>query len=107
MITPETQILFFQDGTEIGRKTVPPGEYVIGREEGCELPLLVELVSRRHARLTVNFDHILIEDLGSSNGTFINGQPITEATRLWPHQKIQIGVATIELKRIKTEIGPD
>src|SRR5271163_3087898 len=107
MLVPETEIIVTKDGAEILRKTVRPGDYVIGREPACEVHLEVELVSRRHAQLTVNFDHALIEDLGSSNGTFINGRPVTEATRLWPNQKIQIGAATLEVRRRKTEASPE
>jgi serine/threonine protein kinase len=107
MQIPETEIIVTRDGAEILRKTVRPGDYVIGREPGCEVHLDVELVSRRHAQLIVNFDHTLIEDLGSSNGTFINGQLVTEPTRLWPSQKIQVGSATVELRRIKTVPPPD
>src|SRR5580692_5442763 len=102
MQIPETEIIVSKDGTELLRKTVAPGDYVIGRDPGCEVQLDVELVSRRHAQLTVNFDHALIEDLGSSNGTFVNGQRVTEPTRLWPNQKIQIGAATMELRRLKS-----
>jgi serine/threonine protein kinase len=107
MQIPETEIIVTKDGAEILRKTVRPGDYVIGREPGCEVHLDVELVSRRHAQLTVNFDHALIEDLGSSNGTFVNGQRVTEPTRLWPNQKIQIGSATVELHRVKAVSPPD
>jgi serine/threonine protein kinase/Leucine-rich repeat (LRR) protein len=107
MLTPETEIIVTKDGVEILRKTVRPGDYVIGREPGCEVRFDVELVSRRHAKLTVNFDHVLIQDLGSSNGTFVNGQPVTEPTRLWPNQKIQVGAATMELHRLKSVPPPD
>jgi pSer/pThr/pTyr-binding forkhead associated (FHA) protein len=83
MLVPKTEIVITCEGAEVIRKTVPPGEYVIGREPGCDLPVEgVDLMSRRHARLTVNYDHVLIEDLGSSNGTFVNGQPVTGSTRL-------------------------
>ena len=107
MIVPETEIVVSKDGVEILRRTVRPGDYVVGREPGCDVQVEVELVSRRHAQLTVNFDHALIEDLGSSNGTFVNGQPVTEATRLWPNQKIKIGAATIEVRRLKAVPSPD
>src|ERR1700733_12452851 len=107
MLVPETEIIVTKDGTELLRKTVRPGDYVIGREPGCEVHVEAELVSRRHAQLTVNFDHVLIEDLGSSNGTFVNGEPVKEATRLWPNQKIQIGSARVEIRRIKTVPPPD
>jgi len=101
MFVPQTEIIVTKDGVEIMRWTVPPGDYVIGREEDCNLQIDVERVSRKHARLTVNFDHALIEDLGSSNGTFINGNRVAGSTRLWPNQKIQIGLATIELRRLR------
>ena len=77
MIVPKTEIIVSIEGEEFTRKTLVPGEYVIGREPECELPLDINMVSRRHARLTVNHDHALIEDLGSSNGTFVGGKPVT------------------------------
>jgi len=101
MQIPETEIVVTAGGVELVRKTLRPGEYVIGREDGCDIRLEVDLISRRHAQLVVNYDHVLIEDLGSSNGTTINGRPITAATRLWPNQKIQIGAAMVELHRLK------
>jgi len=107
MQIPETEIIVTKDGAEILRKTVRPGDYVIGRELECDVQVEVELVSRRHAQLTVNFDHVLIENLGSSNGTFVNGKPVTEPTRLWPNQKIQIGAATLELRRVKASLPAD
>ncbi len=107
MLVPETEIIIKKDGAEIARHFIQPGDYVIGRDAECDLHLDVDLVSRRHAQLTVNYDHALIEDLGSSNGTFVNGKPITEATRLWPNQKIQVGAATIELHRVKAASSSD
>ena len=107
MLVPETEIIVTKDGAEILRKIVRPGDYIIGREPECDVPLDVELLSPRHAQLTVNFDHVLIEDLGSDHGTFVNGEPITECTRLWPNQKIQVGNATVELHRIRTVVPPD
>ncbi len=106
MFVPETEIIVSHQGAELCRKTVRPGEYIIGREPNCDVPVAVELVSRRHAQLTVNYDHVLIEDLGSSNGTFVNGRPVNAPVRLWPNQKVQIGAATIELRRVKS-LPPD
>ena len=107
MPAPEIEIIVTTDGAEILRKTVPPGNYTIGREPECDIQLDVDLVSRRHAQLTVQFDQAWIEDLGSSNGTFVNGQTVTEPTRLWPNQRIQIGSASIELRRLKAAGPPD
>jgi serine/threonine protein kinase len=108
MQVPETEVVVTgPDGAELLRTILVPGDYVLGRDPGCELHIEADLVSRRHAQLTVNFDHALIEDLGSSNGTSVNGQRITECTRLWPNQKIQVGSATLELHRIKSVPPPD
>ena len=107
MAAPQTEVLITVDGSERGRYLFTPGDYIIGREEGCHIRVEAELVSRRHAKLVLNYDHAIIEDLGSSNGTRINGQPIAkgDATRLWPNQKIQVGAATIELRRLKAEVS--
>jgi len=108
MEIPQTEITIRgTDGAVLLHTNVLPGEYVLGRAPECELSFQAELVSRQHARLTINFDHALIEDLGSSNGTSVNGQPVTESTRLWPNQKIQIGAATVEVRRLKTVPPPD
>src|SRR5580658_6031010 len=107
MQIPETEIIVSKDGAELLRKTLRPGDYVIGREPECEVRVEAERVAPRHAQLTVNFDHALIEDLGSDSGTQVNGRAVKEITRLWPNQKIQIGAATVELRRMKTALEPD
>ena len=103
MSAPQTEVLITVDGIERARHVVEPGDYVIGRDSEC--PILVDAahVSRTHAKLIVNWDHALIEDLGSSNGTLVNEHRVAERTRLWPNQKIQIGAATITVRRLKHE----
>ena len=108
MIIPETEIIITRNGVEIARKTVQPGEYVIGRDPSCDVQVEDAGLSRKHARLTINYDHSFIEDLGSSNGTFVNDNPISEATRMWPNQRIRLGVGTmISLRRLKSEVRSD
>lgn len=50
---------------------------VIGRQSECEIPIPSEEVSRRHAELRVTPDGVMVEDLGSSNGTYVNDRRIT------------------------------
>ena len=107
MPAPQTEVLITVDGLEKGRHIVEPGEYVIGRNPDCHLRVDADLVSRQHAKLIVNYDHALIEDLGSSNGTFVNDAPVTERTRLWPSQKIRIGAASVTLRRLQGEQPTD
>ncbi len=53
---------------------------VVGRREDCDLRIPLGEVSRKHCRLIRDGDAIRLEDLGSSNGTFHNGQRVREAT---------------------------
>ena len=52
---------------------------VIGRSRSCDLVLRDDSVSRRHLMLTVDGDHVVVIDLGSTNGTLLNGRWITHA----------------------------
>ena len=53
---------------------IAPGAFVIGRQADCQLVVDDPLVSRRHARIVVSRHGVSVEDLGSANGVFINGQ---------------------------------
>ncbi len=106
MHVPQTDVVIrSSDGRELGRATLGPGEYVLGSEAGSDLRVEAESVAPRHARLTIHFDHTLVEDLGG--GTAVNGQPVTGSARLWPGQHVQLGTATVELRRQKTLPLPD
>src|SRR5580704_11364248 len=66
---------------------------VVGRREDCDLRIPLGEVSRKHCRLIRDGDAIRLEDLGSSNGTFHNGQRVREAT-LGAGDTVQIGPVT-------------
>ncbi|MCB2184922.1 MAG: FHA domain-containing protein [Deltaproteobacteria bacterium] len=51
---------------------------LVGREKSCDLVLGVESVSARHAELRLTPQGVMLKDLGSTNGTFVNGQKVTE-----------------------------
>jgi len=67
-----------------------PGTTTIGRDETNTLTMPDPTVSRRHAQISVQNGSYLIRDLGSSNGTFVNGMRVTEHT-LRPGDEVQIG----------------
>jgi hypothetical protein len=56
------------------------GENIIGRGADCDFPLSVNGVSKKHMSITVNSDTCYVEDLGSSNGTFVNGKLVKKST---------------------------
>jgi pSer/pThr/pTyr-binding forkhead associated (FHA) protein len=73
--------LFVKNSTGQARKyAIADGEYVIGRDPCCAIHLDDPKVSRRHAKLICSNRKLRIIDLGSSNGTFLNSQRITEKT---------------------------
>lgn len=56
------------------------GENVLGRDSGCDIHFGVAGVSKRHVNITVTGDVCYVQDLGSSNGTFVNGKLVKRAT---------------------------
>jgi len=77
-----------------GRKTVVPlvrEEITIGRQDGNTIRLTERNVSRKHARLVKENGNLLIEDLGSYNGVRVNGEKITEKTKIKEGDLVEIG----------------
>jgi len=83
--------LVFVEGAALLGVSVPlEAEVVLGRDPGCALRLPAEDVSRRHARVAPLDDGHLVEDLASTNGTFVNGETITRR-RLASGDRIRVG----------------
>ena len=60
-------------------KTFPVGkEMIIGRQQDCDIPIPAEEVSRHHVRIKPGAEGLLVEDLGSANGTYINGKRVQQ-----------------------------
>jgi len=74
---------------------VSKGAAVIGRAPTVEVRLEDDGISRTHARLRAETTRAWIEDMGSRNGTFVNGVKITGATELRDGDKIQVGRGTV------------
>jgi len=69
-------------------------KFKIGRGETCHLRPASEQVSREHAEFTITADAVSVNDLGSRNGTLVNGKPITEAVTLKNRDLVQVGPLT-------------
>lgn len=89
----DVPILIAQDGPLNGRRWALHHMLVIGREATCDIVVADRQVSRRHARLTLTKDGVLLEDLGSKNGTNRNGEPVTEPVILQDGDSVQIALA--------------
>jgi pSer/pThr/pTyr-binding forkhead associated (FHA) protein len=71
-------------------------EIVVGRSSDLDMVLVEDMVSRKHAKIAATGDQIVIQDLGSTNGTFVNGEKIKKA-RLKEGDRILIGTSIIKL----------
>lgn len=86
------------EGPAAGSKQPLDGSLEIGRDPGAGLVLDDELVSRHHARITPFDGGAVVEDLGSRNGTFVNGNEIHSPTKVEPGDHVLIGVSVLELR---------
>src|ERR671927_342506 len=64
---------------------------VVGRLDSCDLPIDDRSVSREHARFSRLRDTYILEDLGSTNGTLVNGRRINESVILRPGDVVTFG----------------
>jgi two-component system cell cycle response regulator len=81
-------------GTQVGEMIPLTGSTVLGRGAEADLRLIEEKMSRRHCRLFIEHGDTFIEDLGSSNGTYVNGTRVARH-KLSDGDKIQVGETTI------------
>lgn len=65
--------------------------YSIGREAGSDIVIADASVSSRHARISRTAGGFAIEDLGSRNGTFVNGEPVKQAVALADNDMVRLG----------------
>ncbi len=65
--------------------------FIIGRSLLCNLPIDDPLVSREHACITIYDDYAALDDMGSRNGTLVNGRPVFDDYRLNHSDCIRVG----------------
>jgi len=73
-------------------------EIIVGRDPACELPIDDESVSARHARMSFHHKQWWLEDLNSTNGTFLNDDPVQTATVMMSGDSIRCGQTTFSIK---------
>jgi hypothetical protein len=80
--------------------SLPAGVHEIGRRADCAVSIDAASVSRVHARLHAARDTLLLDDAGSKNGTFVDGQRIAAATPLPARSTVRIGDVEVTIERI-------
>ena len=74
-------------------------ELTIGRAAGCQIPLDDSYASQLHARLFRRNGELLVEDLGSTNGTFLNRKKVDAAVPIRKGDRLQVGKTVLELTK--------
>ena len=91
--------LFVQSGKHAGKKVkLSPGELIIGRDEAAKLRIASSDVSRQHCKLVVTEDSVTVVEMGSRNGTFIDGVPIHKTQVLESGSTLTVGPMTFKLE---------
>ncbi len=78
---------------------------VIGRGAEVQVSIADELASREHAVLERHGDEVLVRDLGSRNGLLMDGQRVTEPSRVLAGTSLRVGSTTIEIRQISVRSG--
>ena len=90
-----TVVRLVTDGKTV---TVTDGTHAIGRDPDAALWIDSALISRQHARLVVRDGHVTLEDLGSRNGTFVNGERLTAACALKDGDEVRLGSVAVSVR---------
>jgi pSer/pThr/pTyr-binding forkhead associated (FHA) protein len=95
----EPRILVITQGSQAGQSAeLADGVILIGRGADAQLSLDDDYVSTRHARVVSGENGIYVEDLGSTNGSYVNNQRITAPTTVTLSDTIRIGRTTMRLE---------
>ena len=81
-----------------GVKMPVRGPVIVGRSPGADIVIGASYVSARHARFSIMGQNLFVEDLGSTNGTAVNGQRIAEPVALKSGDVVNIGDVTMRVR---------
>lgn len=90
----------FQVRAESRTAVLGDSEIVLGRSAYCTLVLENASISRLHAVLRLVGADVELEDLGSRNGTFVNGQRLTAPRLVRPGDRLEVGTLRIQLEAV-------
>ncbi len=96
--TATTYLLTIEPKDTQGTEYPLEEEMFLGRDEECEITISDSFTSHRHARIFLEENTLYLEDLASTNGTFVNGEKIEKPYLLEQRDRIQIGNTVLEAK---------
>jgi hypothetical protein len=93
---PHPQLVVVAGDRNLGARYDLPDDLLIGRAQGSSIVLEDTYASQQHARVYSQGDSFCVEDLGSTNGTYVNGRKISYPLELRPGDRIKIGKTVFE-----------
>ena len=96
---PTRTVAVIEDDKLKGQTFTVDGELFIGRSSDAHITLDDSYVSSKHARLFQRDEKCMLEDLGSTNGTYLNRRRITAPTELQRGDQIKIGRTIMEMRK--------
>lgn len=88
---PKVFLIFKDESGEEKRVEVDRSPFTVGRHSGCELPIADARLSREHLRIEWKTDKYVVSDLGSTNGTTLNGEDLIDPVGLRNEDKLDLG----------------
>jgi len=102
ILTPmQVALEVYERGAQRALQARAPFE--VGRSRQAGIALHDSEVSRRHARLAAHDGALFLEDLGSKNGTFLNGRRVTESIEVREGDAIDVGTTRLLVKKLRAE----
>ena len=99
--------LIITSGKLQGKKLILPStEVVIGRGDECQIRLASNDISRTHCAIRQGPEGLLVRDLGSRNGTYINDIPISAETLMKPGDLLRVGPLELRLPGERPAVSP-
>ena len=94
---PEVKLAIVEGG-EAGREFPLTGTVLIGRDPAADVVVADSEASGRHASFVLVDGGVVVEDLGSTNGTFVNGRLVSGSQRLAAGDRVQLGNTVLEVR---------
>ncbi|MCX7621291.1 MAG: FHA domain-containing protein [Acidimicrobiales bacterium] len=98
MLPGPPQLVVVAPPEQQGRAFILADETTVGRAAGCSVTLDDTFVSQIHARIFKRDGQFLVEDLGSTNGTYLNRKRVTGPMVMQPGDRLQVGNTVLELR---------
>jgi hypothetical protein len=91
---PQSAYFHVEAGMKAGGKYYVGEQALVGRSSSCDIVIDAAEVSRRHCMVRYHYVHYVLEDMGSANGTFVNGEQVSEAV-LGDGDLVEIGLVQL------------